>query len=212
MDLGRLLRRRTIAQTPPDARAESAHAQTAMAVKAVNDGRFMEAIGLLERSINELVVLGQPNYLAEALVTRSQMLDDALSHSRHLDEYAALKRLAPGLSMDLRRSTERFRLSTDKLSIALHSVAGYMDAIALYKRIDDKRNRATTEASLKTAMVRACAFQNCRNEPMFWREYRKMFRQLRRDASTNISFLEAEENAAITSWDIAFQLTERATR
>lgn len=212
MDLRNLLRGRPRGQQASDARAAPVRAGGAAAVKLADDGEFMAALWMIEESISELAVLGRRDHLAEALVFRSRLLDDALARDHHLEEYAAYKGLGPVLSVDRRRSIDESRLDTDRLLIALHSVAGYLDAVKLYRDAGDKTNRAATEELLETAMVRVCAFRKCDDERLLWREFRKRYPRLRWHPPSDVDFLEAGIDAAMSAYEIAYGLAHQAAR
>jgi hypothetical protein len=180
--------------------------------KADSEGQFLEAIKLLEWLIGDLGARNRRECLAEPLMARSQLLDEALNGDRHLEEYAAFKSLPPPKLVVLGLPPSARRSSVDKQAISLHAAAGYLNAIAVYKKAADKPGQMAAEKALETALARARAYQTCRDARMQEREFRKRFAQLGERLIQGGSTLDTEEQAAVTAWNMASQVEQRATR
>lgn len=212
MDLRRLKNRNPSEPGQPDGVSRQVLSEASVLATAEGEGHFLEAIKLLEWLIGNLSARDRRDCLAEPLMARSRLLDEALDGDRHLEEYATFKNLPPAKSLLLGLPPLALRSSVDKQAISLHAAAGYLNAIAVCKKTGDKPGRMAAEKALGTALARARAYQTCRDGRTQEREFRKRFAQLGGRLVQGGSTLDTEEQAATTAWSMASQAEQRATR
>jgi hypothetical protein len=94
----------------------------------------------------------------------------------------------------------------------LHAAAGYLNAIAVYRKASDQPGQMAAEEAVGKALARARAYQTCRDGRLQEREFRKRFAELGERLIQGGSTLDAEEQAAMTAWSMASQVEQRATR